>query len=89
MREFGARRVAIDGIEVELHDSAFAARGDAEQPAASAEKPGDGATKRAFAPEAQCACGHPETTEHNPEGLCLHGCPVALCEAKLDKPPEE
>ena len=70
------RRVRLfDGVEYELHDSAFAA-----PPAPAAEQP----EKVAVEENEQCPCGHSLAIEHNEAG-CYHGCTEEQCSVNPDR----
>ena len=55
-----------DGVEIELHPSAFAA------PLATAAEP------MRIEPEGLCKCGHDMASEHSESG-CLRGCALEAC----------
>lgn len=81
MREFRVRRFKDGGLEIELHESAFApAPGAAATPEDARRLLDDGKTL--------CACGCDLLTEHNALG-CLNGCSVALCNTRADRAPKE
>lgn len=70
------RRVRLfDGVEYELHDSAFAT-----PPARAAEQP----EKVAIEENEQCPCGHSQAIEHNEAG-CYHGCTDEQCSVNPDR----
>lgn len=83
MRDFNVKRCTIGGIEVELHDSAFA-RAETKASPAELKSLSDALAE----PEESCVCGHPILSEHSSDG-CLHGCPVAVCETKTGAKPKE
>ena len=63
-----------DGLQIELHDSAFTAAAPvAEQ---SDTIPAD---------NEQCHCGHSLVTHHNGNGQCIEGCDPEQCEEHPDK----
>ena len=80
MREFGVRRLAGGGFEIELGEPPAPAAAPGTQPPAPRPAPTE--------PEEVCVCGHPLRTEHTADG-CLHGCPVSICEAKPGQQPVE
>jgi hypothetical protein len=90
MRESGLKRLVMDGVEMELHDSAFfrpSAEPDAPDATPEAAAASVASLLKAL-PADRCPCGHDRETEHNESG-CLYGCAVASCVRRTDEPDEE
>ena len=71
MRVDKVRRFMGYGLEIELHDSAFA------------PPPAPPVSEKALTRDDKliCRCGHSLETEHNDAG-CLYGCGIDLCRSE-------
>ncbi len=71
------RRLRIEGLEIELHDSAFR---EAEAPLEVPADPEEGKGKDLDFGQ-RCGCGHLREVEHTGSG-CLFGCDPDHCKVK-------
>lgn len=70
MREHGVKRLAVNGLSLEL--------GGITQSQSTATEPMAQQGVFEDSTGSVCACGHSIAIEHTPDG-CMHGCSTALC----------